>query len=453
MPNVKKVNMSRSQGAARKNAPNPRAKKARKSRSQKGRARTGGNMVSVNTRTGDRMPRTSTTNGSTTVSHTETYGINVTGSSDYELFSTWAIQPGLTSYSNGSPLGSWLPQIANNFDNYEVIGLKFNYRAACSTLQPGLVVFGFEPNPEGVPPTTYQELRNMHSADGSAHAPLSFDVGARCRKSLLTRKSAVVNLPTYDAGKVYFATVGCDEGAKLGFIDVTYQIRLFNPQSITSATALPKYSGISVLPSQVFVSSTPNSNTINAATAAGGVFSDFMCSSVSFSGATLGAIITQAAPALSLTVGDGHKFVEAATTYKQLLIAYTGRYRVSAQLPFDWEDLKMFSVVPVVLRSGSWVLPSSEVYVDPLSTTVGSVNNYPIGFRGFSGVATGDPNPGTDLSCNGTWEMTLKAGDKMIIAVGVRTYNSVSTTTANVKYPTGLGGPLLRLDYLGPSLL
>ena len=186
---------------------------------------------------GNRTPKTIATAKGTVVSHTETYGVNVTGSDPFQVFATWALNPGLSSFNKGSPLGQWLPQIAQNFDNYEIEMLKFKFRTACSTLTTGLAVFGFEPNPEGSVPTTYQEMRNMYSSDGSVHANLVFDVSSRVRRKLLIRKGSVVNLPSYDAGKVYFSTIGVTGNALIGFVDVEYRIRLTNPQSsVTTIT-------------------------------------------------------------------------------------------------------------------------------------------------------------------------------------------------------------------------
>ena len=160
--------------------------------------------IALVSKSGPRIPKTVSSGNGTIVTHTETYGVNVTGSDPFTVFATWALQPGLKSYSRGSPLGQWLPEIAQNFDNYEIESLRFKFRSACSTLTTGLAVFGFEPNPEGAVPSTYQEMRNMYSVDGSVHANLTFDVSSRVRKKLLIRKGSVVNLPSYDAGKVYF---------------------------------------------------------------------------------------------------------------------------------------------------------------------------------------------------------------------------------------------------------
>lgn len=89
------------------------------------------NSISINNKTGARRPKTMTSGNSTILTHTETYGVNITGSSDYETFATFAVQPGISTYSRGLPLGQWLPQIAANFDNYEIISLKFTYRRPC----------------------------------------------------------------------------------------------------------------------------------------------------------------------------------------------------------------------------------------------------------------------------------------------------------------------------------
>jgi len=57
------------------------------------------NVISQNTKTAKRTPKTKMIGNSTTISHTETYGINILGSSEFSLSSTWAVQPGIASYS------------------------------------------------------------------------------------------------------------------------------------------------------------------------------------------------------------------------------------------------------------------------------------------------------------------------------------------------------------------
>lgn len=397
---------------------------------------------------------TITKNGVTIVSHTETYGINIVGSSNFEVSSIWALQPGISSYSKGTPLGSWLPQIAVNFDSYEIQSLRFNYRAACSTLQPGLAMFAFEPNPEGSTPGSYQELRNMMSVDGSVHANLSFEVGSRCRKELLTRKGNVVNLPSYDAGKVYFATVGCDNDAKLGFIDVSYTIKLSNPQSSLSTT-IPNviYEQIRPVYRMLLnptsdISTTVSANCFHAST--------IMVQSGLQTGALdLATPVIRNFPSLSTASFNGCKFDQSSqTNWRALRINIGGRYRLNACLNGDFKDLNLFAMAPFRSNSLSQnveALCSRTILKSATSSETETLSVVPSTHRGFSGTAAGDPNPGTDLPSVGQWVVDLAEGDLLSLGIGIRTYNNVSATDCTFIYRTGTGPSFLELEFLGPS--
>jgi len=411
--------------------------------------------VALVSKSGPRIPKTVSSGNGTVVTHTETYGVNVTGSDPFTVFATWALQPGLKSYSRGSPLGQWLPEIAQNFDNYEIESLRFKFRSACSTLTTGLAVFGFEPNPEGSAPATYQEMRNMYSVDGSVHANLTFDVSSRVRKKLLIRKGSVVNLPSYDAGKVYFSTIGVGGNALIGFVDVEYRIRLMNPQSSVTSTVQPLVNPLLPLPTQRWTQDMSIMTTTNCATDCDGLFSWFLTSTSAVNqGAQLTTFTARNSDALNTTVGSCKYVCPARTVAGTLRFAFGGRYRVTFTPRVDYEDLKMFCFAPVIgpNTSGARNFPTYQVYGDPGG---GSVINLPIQHythRGFTGTAINDPNPGTDVWPTYTWVINVAPDDDFHIMCGVLTYNSVSTTTANVIGRANLGVSELLIELLGNAV-
>lgn len=425
---------------------------ASNSKTGRKRNRAPGNLVSINSRTGMRTPSTTMQNGSTVVSHTETYGVNIVGSSDFKVLTTWALQPGLTEYSKGSPLGAWLPQIAGNFDNYEIISLGFNYRAACSTLEPGLAIFAFEPNPEGSTPSSYQEMRNMPSIDGSVHANLNFEISPRVRKQLLTRKGPVVNLPSYDAGKVFFAVNGCTDGAKLGFIDVHYKVRLFNPQSQLSTT-LPTVIYSPLKPKWQAVMAGSGNTSLNCSTNCGHLAS-FVLGTGTISGTQdMVEKYVSTMPAYDYTVNGGCKFTQAsANNWGQARVKYAGRYRLVAQFAVDFRDLYLFAAVPISRKTtdGTYSIAKEEVITSVIGTGTTLIDCIPVCHRGFTGTATGDPNPGTDMALCGSWEVILEAGESFSVACGIRTYNSVSSSDATVILRSDLGPSYIAVEFLGP---
>lgn len=421
-------------------------------RQRKKKVRMTSEPVSKVSKQGNRAPKTMTTGKGTVVSHTETYGVNVTGSNPFAVFATWALNPGLESYSKGSPLGSWLPQIAQNFDNYEIESLKFKFRTACSTLTTGLAVFGFEPNPEGSVPLTYQEIRNMYSADGSVHSNLVFDISSKVRRKLLVRKGNVVNLPSYDAGKVYFATIGVTDNALVGFVDVEYRIRLTNPQASTTSTVVPIQNQLPC-PTQVLQTLFTGTGDINSADNADYLGHAMIATRTSFSLAPLFNVATKTYPAGDITYTGGCKYKWPARTNSNCLqAAVSGRYSFQWSAKIGYEDLKMFATNLFKFDNslGTWTLATRKVFTDINGTTTADASNVHLTHRGFTGTAVGDPNPGTEVWPIFTFEADCAVGDYITIMMGVLTYNSVSTTTANWRAYDGIGTSSLSIRYLGP---
>lgn len=411
-----------------------------------------GNPISVNFQAGNRNPSTHSDKTGTIVTHSETYGINVTGTSSFGVFSQWAVQPGISVYSNGSPLGQWLPQIGNNFDNYEIKHLKFVYRSSCSTLEPGLVAFGYEPNPVGSVPGSLQELRNMKSVMGTVHKDLSFDVSNLARGARLTRKGAVVGYPSYDAGKVFFATNGCTDLAKLGFIEVYYTVRFFNPQSSTSTT-VPNITYDPVQPVwRITYSPSAAGSVENCSVNCFNPWHPAVSAALSEQGAPLFQRVNATIPALDLSFG-GYQFKHSGNSLTTMKCLLGGRYRLRAALNGNFEDLKLFAMAPFrrTATGASYELAVTLISDSNLGSSLTEIGVIPISHRGFTGTAVSDPNPATDLEARGEWDINIDLGDSLMIGLGVRTYNSVSTSTANFQNAVGCGISSLELAYLGPA--
>jgi hypothetical protein len=412
-----------------------------------------GETIAVVQKAGVRMPKTMQSGMGTVVSHTETYGVNVTGTNAFSVFANWALQPGIKTFSRGSPLGQWLPEIAQNFDTYEILQLKFRFRTACSTLTTGLAAFAYEPNPDGTMPTTYQELRNMYSVDGSVHANLSFDISSKVHKKLLVRKTNVINLPSYDAGRVYFATIGVADGALIGFVDVEYKIRLTNPQSSSTSTAAVLSNPMLPIPTQRWVNDQSGMITANVGANSDTPFANFATNATA-TGAPLLSKVSRAFNSIDLNLENGCQFVHPNRGALQTFSAnVAGRYRLRYTPKWDWEDLKLFCLCPFSSTSAAvdHVRGQYQVFTDVSSGLLGYLPCSIYTHRGFTGTATLDPNPGTDVWPSFVWEINLGVGDDVHILVGILTYNSASTS-AGVTGRTNLGSTELLVEYLGLTL-
>lgn len=187
--------------------------------------------IALSTTSRPRAPRLQTTSSATTVTHREYLG-DVTGSTSYSILSSHAVQPGLTSYSQGQPLGSWLPNIAKQYDFYAFRRLRFHYYPSCPTTTSGLVLMAFEPNPDDPPPETFQEFRSMACSQTAAlREPSVLDVTSLVmNKKLRVRSSHTNVLTNYDLGKFYLATTQAANTAATGYYEIEYVIDFFNPQ-------------------------------------------------------------------------------------------------------------------------------------------------------------------------------------------------------------------------------
>lgn len=291
----------------------------------------------------------------------------------------------------------------------------------------------------------------MMSSDGSAHANLTFDIGSKLKKGLLTRKGSVVNLPSYDAGRVYFATVGCEENAKLGFIDVTYTVRLYNPQSSLSTTA-PTITYQPVLP-KYRVALYPTGDSSADVAVNGFTLWDGLVNGPKTGAIEMFTTEVVSTAALNLTYAGGCKFLCPAGNTNWLKAKFSGRYRLNFCLNADFKDLYLFACVPVRVPLGTnQPEPANELVLNSLITSsTEELICLPQSHRGFSGVATLDPNPGTDLPLCGAWDVILNAGERLNMCVGIRTYNNVSASNATVIYKAGVGPTFLEVEFLGPT--
>jgi len=341
-----------------------------------------------------------------------------------------------------------LGQIAGNFDNYEIHKLKFHFRTACSTLEKGMLIMAYEPNPDGTAPTSYQEMRNMHSVDGTVHANLTFDVTPKVRgKKLLTRKGPVFSLPNYDLGKVYLSTIGCTQDTVLGFVDVEYVVRLTNPQSSSSTSNYVTPTFPNPVVQLVWNNGDLAAYTDDVWTNSAVPFSRGFDAGTVY-GATSLATIASTTFNVSAFNQLGARYNES-TVDKCFFIPTSGRYRFTVHMVADWQDLRCFSILPFVKRGGATDVARYAVMKSVGVAEYALVECQSIAFRGFSGVAAGDPNPATDIPAHGSWELQLQSGDFLTCMVGVRVYNFTQPVNSTVKYASGLGPSWARLEYLG----
>jgi len=188
------------------------------------------------------------------IHHRELLQATYVASSLYSVDSRIALNPGLSTYSGGSPMATWLPSIATNYDRYRFKSLKFHFRTYAATTTPGMIIMSYDPNPDNANPASLSETQNMHSIDGSVHENLTFDLTTKLTPEFkYVRTGTVVSLPNYDQGFVNFSSIG-SSGNPVGIIEVEYVVEFKQPQAGNSST--PILPNIPVLPTQVLEATT-----------------------------------------------------------------------------------------------------------------------------------------------------------------------------------------------------
>lgn len=396
-------------------------------------------------------PKTMVSPNGTVVSHSEVCAADILAYSLFTVNDNFAVQPAITTASRGEPLFSWLPSLGKQYDNYEFLHLSLHYYTSASALRGGLVMMAYEPNPDAREPSDFPGLRNMHSVSGAVRENLSFDVTQWVKgRKLLSRIGGVVALPLYDAGRLFLATIGGD-GLSCGYVEVKYTVKLSNPQT-ASAVVIPKDLSPS-LPTVVFASNVQTESAYNCATNSSYPFNAFCLSALVNGDLGLLSIANRSMPAYNFSIQNGCKYVDAGGPNSIIECLVKGRYRARLQWNGDFEDLKLFSMVPVKSSAPytTAVVPSiKNICLD--GTTADTVC-IPATHRGFTGVAALDPNPATDLPLVGEWEFDLAPTERLAFALGIRTYNNVSVSTANYQIKVGTGPSFIRVEYLGPQVV
>lgn len=447
---------------------NKPARKKAKAKTPVSRNKTTVSVLAYNTKSKNRGAKLSSTNGVTRVSHREVVSEAVICNNSFGITHTIAVQPAISTYSHGSPLGNWLPKIASEYDHYQFEMLKLHYVPTCATTQAGLVVLACDPNPEGSPPESFSSMKNMKDAvTGPVRERLTLDVTNLVKKQLLTRDSVVQSFPLYDAGRLFVASMAGTD-TSVGYIEVEYVVRLSNPQSGPRTEFNSNYAVI--YPTTTYsgnpLSGTPGTQryfgTTNANRSAGSWMYDCIYNAAYRAAVGVDAPIANTSRTTAMTFV--HPF--SGVTYSAAsgtgitfwTFAKAGRYRFSARLPGDWQNYATFGC-----DLASWGPASGEGSIsiassvpiaatDVLRTSTGAIGktfcNY-TGWRGLRSTVTGGTDdddfvPEVDIT------FAVDQGERISFLVGVRNDTNITENVdAWVLYDTRSGLSQHKLEYLG----
>lgn len=417
--------------------------------------------VANNTKTKSKPPQLSSNGQRTVVSHREVTMEALPNSTVYTIEGRYAVQPAISSYSKGSPLGAWLPKIAKEYDNYEFDMLKFHFITTCSTLTNGMVIMSYDPNPDAQPPLSFADARSSAlCATGPARQSLVLDLTSKVKgRKLLTREGAVTAYPNYDAGQVFVATNLGDNTNTIGYIEVEYRIALSNPQVSPS---LGGAFGVSQLqPVCAFIGSTDTTarylGKVNTGRNLTRLTSSFLAGASSRYGND--SIVTfntspnrtnylsWVSPNSNITYSCGN----APIYYFNLTLP--GRYRLYGMINAQFQDFVTYGA-EVVRWDGNLLQGNPSAVLDVALDKFGNTIGVPARACATRGFKTTDI-VGAQDNCEVPWQIdiTFVVGDVTkphSLVGGVRDVGIITQNDdALYQYATGNGFSQLYLEYLG----
>lgn len=414
--------------------------------------------LAINTKTRNIVPKFTQSSAGTVLSHREILIESASVSPTFTIDQTIAVQPAISTYSHGSPLGTWLPKVAAEYDNYSFESLRVHFITSASSLQKGTICMAYDPNPESTAPATFSDLRNMaHAVTGPCRENLTLDLTKAVKdRKLLTRTRAVTAYPLYDAGRIFLGS-NLGDSVPVGYYEVEYKIRLMNPQTSPSTEVVTS----TVCPAAVVF-------TDDGATSSGALY--FGTSNGSRNATALtNYLMRMQAPqgdtnlitfnnpssvypsAGSATIG-GVTYSWAGTSQglATFRFTYPGRYRCLAVLNGDFQDYATFGAT-----IAKWVSPSLAQATDRTVTFGGNLVSIPV-LPGSSRGLSNPTVPGDDLalSVDQTFVVTSSL-DEYAFVVGVRNIASISENGTGSYYSgpnaaAGFGASFIKLEYLGP---
>lgn len=444
----------------------PAKMKSRKAKA-KVRPMQSNSVIAVNTKSANKPASIKTDAKGTVVTHREVVSESVIVDSAFGVTHTIAIQPAISSYSRGSPLGPWISKIAAEYDHYQFVKLKLHYVPTCATTQAGLVVLSCDPNPDGQQPENFSSMKNMSSAvTGPARERLTLDISSMVRKRLLTRTGAVSSYPLYDAGRLFVAGLA-GTGVSTGYLEVEYTVSLSHPQT---GPRLEDAGGLAV----VYTSTTYRGNpvigtpgaqrfvgTANVQRSAGNWMKDAIATAVIKQGSSALAPITIVPRTAVLnwtSPSTGVRYsANTALDMPYWTMSKMGMYRFKARLAADWQNFATFGcqIVTWGVNSVGAPNPASGFPSDALCPIKGDSANVLYvpatyaGWRGFRTTETGGTDD-CDLVVDVDIVFSSEVGERFSFLIGVRDDSNIGeNANAWIIYDSRAGQSLHTLEYLG----
>lgn len=427
--------------------------------------------LAVNVKSVNRGAMMTSVNGVTIVSHREVVQEGLIANDTFGVNTVIALQPAISTYSRGSPLGTWLNKIASEYDNYEFTTLRLHYVPTCASTQAGLVILSVDPNPDAAPPDTFSSMKNAkNTVSGPVRERLVLDLmPAIGRKKLLTRDTPVTSYPLYDAGRAFIATTAGND-SPVGYVEIEYVIRLSNPQT---GPRVAFQESVAQIPPGVYYSGnaligTPGTQRWAGTTSPNAAPTTYMQDVIH--NATYKAGYTTLAPTMVTTRTSTMSWVSpySGITYKhtniaQLPMTYwvmslAGRYRFTAILPADWQNYATFGAELVTWGvAGATGAPNvatgmPAVAVDKIRNSSGGLDLIPSTYSGWRGLRSTVSGGTDDDDFVPELDITFVAdvGERISLFLGVRNDTNIAENgDAWYLYDSRAGLPNAKLEFLG----
>ncbi len=132
----------------------------------------------------------------------------------------------------------WLSGHAQLYERYKVHKLIYRYKNLKGTSSAGNILMSFDYDTlDAAPATAVALTQSTVWIDGAPWRIFEMRVPTDGR-SFFTRSGSIVgDLKTYDFGRLFVATEGCADTTDHGYLEVEYDIELFEKQSSSSSAA------------------------------------------------------------------------------------------------------------------------------------------------------------------------------------------------------------------------
>lgn len=162
----------------------------------------------------------------------------------FAVTNSLAVNPGL------SATFPWLAAPAQAFNLYRFRSLKIHYMNSTNTTNSGLVVVGYNPDPNDLPPTTVQQIENYEThlrvatwENACVEVPKS-DL-TRLNKFILRSSIVPGAIETYDVGSIFVVCSGnVSSSTTIGEIWLEYVVEFYAPFVNIGSAPIAKASSI-----------------------------------------------------------------------------------------------------------------------------------------------------------------------------------------------------------------